>query len=118
MFRQNVVAVFLGSLIVACASTTTIVSLSPRDPADPAAPEAATPPLTTGLKSGAPESGAAPAAPEVNRTHEHDPTVSPDVYYTCPMHPTVKQATPGKCPICGMALVQQETKRPQLEARR
>jgi hypothetical protein len=24
--------------------------------------------------------------------------------YTCPMHPEVKQKTPGKCPDCGMAL--------------
>ena len=25
-------------------------------------------------------------------------------YYTCPMHPEVKQDTPGDCPKCGMAL--------------
>ena len=25
--------------------------------------------------------------------------------YTCPMHPAVKSAEPGKCPTCGMALV-------------
>jgi Cu+-exporting ATPase len=24
--------------------------------------------------------------------------------YTCPMHPQVRQTTPGSCPICGMAL--------------
>ena len=24
--------------------------------------------------------------------------------YTCPMHPEVRQAEPGNCPICGMAL--------------
>jgi len=24
--------------------------------------------------------------------------------YTCPMHPEVVQAEPGKCPKCGMAL--------------
>ncbi|HEV8150538.1 MAG TPA: heavy metal-binding domain-containing protein [Gemmatimonadales bacterium] len=24
--------------------------------------------------------------------------------YTCPMHPEVKQQTPGKCPKCGMDL--------------
>ena len=24
--------------------------------------------------------------------------------YTCPMHPEVRQARPGSCPICGMAL--------------
>ena len=26
------------------------------------------------------------------------------VYYTCPMHPEVKMAKPGKCPKCGMTL--------------
>ena len=25
--------------------------------------------------------------------------------YTCSMHPQIRQATPGKCPICGMNLV-------------
>lgn len=25
--------------------------------------------------------------------------------YVCPMHPEVKQSTPGKCPKCGMKLV-------------
>ncbi|MDD9146914.1 heavy metal-binding domain-containing protein, partial [Enterococcus hirae] len=24
--------------------------------------------------------------------------------YTCPMHPQIRQAGPGACPICGMAL--------------
>jgi YHS domain-containing protein len=26
------------------------------------------------------------------------------LYYTCPMHPSVKSDTPGSCPICGMSL--------------
>jgi len=26
-------------------------------------------------------------------------------YYTCPMHPQINQAKPGKCPICKMDLV-------------
>lgn len=29
---------------------------------------------------------------------------APDVVYTCPMHPQVRQGGPGNCPICGMAL--------------
>lgn len=29
---------------------------------------------------------------------------SADVIYTCPMHPQIRQAGPGNCPICGMAL--------------
>ncbi len=27
-----------------------------------------------------------------------------DAIYTCPMHPGIRQAGPGNCPICGMAL--------------
>ncbi|MFZ3376478.1 MAG: heavy metal-binding domain-containing protein [Chthoniobacterales bacterium] len=29
-------------------------------------------------------------------------------YWTCVMHPQVKQDKPGKCPICGMTLVEQK----------
>ena len=29
-------------------------------------------------------------------------------YYVCPMHPEVRQRTPGRCPKCGMALVLEE----------
>ena len=29
---------------------------------------------------------------------------SQDIIYTCPMHPQIRQAGPGSCPICGMAL--------------
>lgn len=28
--------------------------------------------------------------------------------YTCPMHPEVQQAAMGKCPTCGMDLVQKQ----------
>ena len=30
--------------------------------------------------------------------------VSPGTIYTCPMHPQIRKAGPGNCPICGMAL--------------
>lgn len=33
---------------------------------------------------------------------------SSEVFYTCPMHPEVKSANPGECPICGMYLVKKE----------
>jgi len=39
----------------------------------------------------------------------------PGTIYICPMHPQIRQATPGTCPICGMAL---EPEMPSLEADR
>jgi P-type Cu+ transporter len=32
------------------------------------------------------------------------PRAPPGTFYTCPMHPEVRQIGPGACPICGMAL--------------
>jgi Cu+-exporting ATPase len=32
------------------------------------------------------------------------PVATPGAIYTCPMHPEIRQAGPGNCPICGMAL--------------
>jgi P-type Cu+ transporter len=32
------------------------------------------------------------------------PPAQPGVIYTCPMHPQIRRAEPGSCPICGMAL--------------
>ena len=39
-------------------------------------------------------------------TPEAKPTarVEPSATYTCPMHPQIRQAGPGACPVCGMAL--------------
>ncbi len=41
--------------------------------------------------------------------------------YTCPMHPEVRQDSPGNCPKCGMKLEpkteQQKTKRAKEESR-
>ncbi|OGT73768.1 MAG: copper-translocating P-type ATPase [Gammaproteobacteria bacterium RIFCSPLOWO2_02_FULL_57_10] len=31
-------------------------------------------------------------------------TLSGSAFYTCPMHPEIRQPGPGSCPICGMAL--------------
>uniref|UniRef100_A0A7C2K0C9 DUF3347 domain-containing protein n=1 Tax=Schlesneria paludicola TaxID=360056 RepID=A0A7C2K0C9_9PLAN len=32
-------------------------------------------------------------------------SAEPGAIYTCPMHPQIRQPTPGRCPICGMELV-------------
>jgi Cu+-exporting ATPase len=32
------------------------------------------------------------------------PALASGTIYTCPMHPEIRQATPGNCPICGMTL--------------
>lgn len=32
-------------------------------------------------------------------------TAESGTIYTCPMHPQIRQPSPGRCPICGMALV-------------
>ena len=36
--------------------------------------------------------------------HAPAPPATGGVIYTCPMHPEIRQAGPGACPICGMAL--------------
>jgi len=51
---------------------------------------------------GALGSGAGPAPLGSGESSEHPPAID---HYTCSMHPSVKQAGPGKCPICGMTLV-------------
>lgn len=78
------------TLASSCASKVTIVPLSSRDPADPAAPEG-TPPLRPGLTASEEE-------PDRNSDASSDT-------YTCPMHPEVERSEPGSCPICHMSLV-------------
>ncbi len=45
-------------------------------------------------------SGCGRAGRDASDTH----TAEAAVIYTCPMHPSVRQNTPGSCPICGMDL--------------
>ncbi len=37
--------------------------------------------------------------------NEHSEVVSKSTIWTCAMHPQIKVAEPGKCPICGMELI-------------
>ena len=38
--------------------------------------------------------------------HDKKVAANKDVYYTCSMHPQINEPKPGKCPICGMTLIQ------------
>ena len=40
----------------------------------------------------------------LGRVQAAPPAAAPGATYTCPMHPQVRQAGPGSCRICGMAL--------------
>lgn len=54
--------------------------------------------LGAGNLGGGAERGAGPVGAS-------SPRVNAEPVYTCPMHPEVRQSSPGKCPKCGMALV-------------
>ncbi len=48
---------------------------------------------------------AKPAAPAAAPTEGAVPAATAGETWTCPMHPEVKAAAPGKCPVCKMDLV-------------
>jgi len=112
-------------LMGACAHVPKPVTRSMESVAHPAAPEAVTAPAAPMLSVGSDPVLAPPAAPaareadmEMHRGHTMPEPKTPSApaamgaAYTCPMHAEVKADQPGSCPICGMALVQQQTERP------
>jgi Cu(I)/Ag(I) efflux system membrane fusion protein len=40
--------------------------------------------------------------------HSDSAAAEAEIYYTCPMHPSVISDSPGSCPVCGMRLVKKE----------
>jgi len=67
------------------------------------APESSLPsPAPSRLPSSSPPPAVAPHRPP--RSNASAATPVPQIQFTCPMHPAVRQAAPGKCPICGMDL--------------
>lgn len=53
---------------------------------------------------------------ESRKNQEISQKAQVEVYWTCPMHPQVKEEGPGKCPICGMSLVKAEIDKNELNA--
>ena len=108
------IAAYAGvPLVAACAS-------APQPPArtSPLSPEAEEPPAPRVATSLREDPLAAPPPPAAggHEHHDHhhhsgsaaasgDEARAAGETYVCPMHPEVKQATPGKCPKCGMKLV-------------
>lgn len=45
---------------------------------------------------------------EKESSQSQTPSTNQTVQYTCTMHPDVVQDKPGKCPKCGMALVEKK----------
>ncbi len=136
MQTYALIGVMAALLLAGCAATTPAPRFSAVSPADKDGPEAGTPPPAPALASepealtpvppaespkpaGGHERDSMPAEAPAVREHEgHSPSVpaapSPaDQWYTCPMHPEVKQASPGSCPKCGMTLVRRSAAKGQ-----
>ena len=118
---------------VAAAISSCAVNLPPpplSNPADAHAPEAATGPLRPTLLATS-RSFLSPAADDreqavqqmgmsqmkqggsdmgtmqhgtQGQSKEAQAPATAETYYTCPMHPEIKETKPGNCPICGMTL--------------
>ncbi len=113
-------AVLTTFVLAGCAATTPPPRFSAVSPADAAAPESDTPPLGLSLAAEAEASQgpkASEPAPKPAGGHEGHSMATPSIpeagVYSCPMHPEVKQASPGSCPKCGMQLVKRKDERQQ-----
>lgn len=126
----------IALILSGCAATTSPPRFSSVSPADPTAPEAATPapsPVLTGRGelAEAPEPTPSPEPMEGHEGHSMpgmpssgtmaSPTPSHQDHaapapgaeaetYTCPMHPQIAAKAPGSCPTCGMTLVKKAAK--------
>ena len=76
----------------------------------PSQPESTSPPAQDSSPAKpAADTSTNQAAQEI-KTNQAAPEVkaSPKVQYTCSMHPEVIQDTPGRCPKCGMKLIEKK----------
>ncbi|HXB57707.1 MAG TPA: heavy metal-binding domain-containing protein [Vicinamibacteria bacterium] len=101
----------LGALLLtACAATIPPPRFSALDPADPRAPESTMHERPLGLEGPAEQPISPPASSEAaRRGQEPAPTLASGTadVYSCPVHPRVREAGPGPCPLCGRKLQKQ-----------
>jgi Cu(I)/Ag(I) efflux system membrane fusion protein len=91
-------------LIAAEARISTAAKYWDSEPDAPSAPSAPAPSSAPPAASTRPMRAPAAPAAAVRAAPSALPS-APAAGFSCPMHPEVHQATPGKCPICGMDLV-------------
>jgi hypothetical protein len=100
----------LCGLLVAFAGCVGPVEIAPlpyAHPANPAAPAGSLPPLATGLDADEKSAGGT----EHEMSGHRAPTAGetkPTGKYQCPMHAEVRSDEPGRCPVCGMKLVERK----------
>src|SRR5947209_1904337 len=104
---QRMIAASFALLLFGCGGHVAPTPLSANHPASPQALEAPSPPPSQTLASNGSATATAPATQSVPGM-QHD--MHGMTLYTCPMHPKVTSDKPGKCPICGMRLVQKPQK--------
>jgi len=136
MQTTTAIGVLSALFLAGCAATTPAPRFSAISPADKDGPEAGTPPPAPALagepEALAPEPSSDPPNPAAGHEghsmpaeapttgghegHSPDAPAAPNPanrWYTCPMHPEVRQASPGSCPKCGMTLVRRTDAREQ-----
>jgi len=90
---------------VALAPTKQTPEPEPVIAAAPPAPVAAEAPASQPTSAPSAPSKSAPAAAAPAPPKPAGDAAPPNMHYGCPMDPEIKQATPGRCPICEMRLV-------------
>lgn len=100
-------SVYCG-LLAACAGCVGPVQIAPlpyAHPANPEAPAGTLPPLATGLDAAGKSAGGAEHEMSGHGAQAAGET-KPTGKYQCPMHAEVRSDKPGRCPVCGMTLVE------------